>query len=449
MQDADLAGNAFWVRKTDRLVRLRPDWVTFIHGSLHRSAARYVGPGRRAARLRVPRPAASATALRSSTCVEQVAHFTPTLDPIAPHRGMSWLTPLVREVTADSTMTTFKQAYLTNGATPNLVVTGVPSASAAAFKEWVDAFEIKHKGAQNAYKSLYLSPTMDAKVIGSDMAQVDFKAVQGLGETRIAAAAGVPAAVVGISEGLAGSSLNAGNFASSMRRFADLTMRPLWRNACGSFEQIVKVPGDAELWYDDRDVAALKDDIKDRAEVQSLESSAIRQLVDGGFTPESVVDAVVAGDFKRLSHTNLYSVQLQAPLPEGPAPAPEPMPDTAATDAVQAGRDMALGALTIARAAVDRPQPEPPTFNFHVTNPEHRTDITVAAADPAPIEIRNEVTVEPTPVEIRNEVNVEPTPVTVEAGDVTVNVPEQRSTTKRIVREGGQITSIIEEPTDG
>ena len=315
MQDSDLSGNAFWVRKTDRLVRLRPDWVTFIHGSPNDPRLDMWDPDSELLGY-LYQPGGPGNGTLVYYLVEQVAHFAPIPDPIAPHRGMSWLTPLVREVTADSTMTTFKQAYLTNGATPNLVVTGVPSASAASFKEWVDAFEIKHKGAQNAYKSLYLSPTMDAKVIGSDMAQVDFKAVQGLGETRIAAAAGVPAAVVGISEGLAGSSLNAGNFSSAMRRFADLTMRPLWRNACGSFEQIVKVPGDAELWYDDRDVAALKDDIKDRAEVQSLESSAIRQLVDGGFTPESVVDAVVAGDFKRLSHTNLYSVQLQAPLPE-------------------------------------------------------------------------------------------------------------------------------------
>ena len=70
------------------------------------------------------------------------------------------------------------------------------------------------------------------------------------------------------------------------------------------------------------------------------------------------------------------------------------------------------------------------------------TTITVS---PTPVEVRNEVTVEPTPVEI----TVEPTPVTVEAGDVTVNVPEQKPVTRTIVREGGQITHIIEEPTDG
>jgi len=324
MQDNDLSGNAFWLRGVGRLIRLRPDWVTIAYSGsdMWDPDSEVIGY--------LYQPGGTAGGRKPIAYnVEQVAHFAPIPDPLAPHRGMSWLTSLLREVAADSTMTTFKSAYLENGATPNLVVTGVPSASQASFKEWVDAFELKHKGAANAYRSLYLSASMDAKVIGSDMGStgVDFKSVQGLGETRIAAAAGVPAAVVGISEGLAGSSLNAGNFAASMRRFADLTMRPLWRNACGSFAQIIDVPGESELWYDDRDVAALKDDIMSAAEVQAKQAQAIRQYVDAGFEPDSVVNAVNAGDLKRLTHTGLFSVQLQPPMPEQPEPEPEAEPE--------------------------------------------------------------------------------------------------------------------------
>ena len=36
-------------------------------------------------------------------------------------------------------------------------------------------------------------------------------------------------------------------------------------------------------------------------------------LLDGGFEPDSVVDAVSSGDWKRLSHTGKLSVQLQEP----------------------------------------------------------------------------------------------------------------------------------------
>jgi phage portal protein BeeE len=316
MQDADLAGNSFWVRRPGRLARLRPDWVTIVHAGsdMWDPDTELIGyqyqPGG---------PAGGKPIIHY--LAQEVAHFAPTPDPIAPHRGMSWLTPLIREVQADSQMTTHKSSFLASGATPNLVVTGVPSANEESYRKWVAEFEKGHKGARNAGKSLYLSPAMDAKVIGSDMAQIDFKAVQGLGETRIAAAAGVPAAVVGISEGLAGSSLNAGNFAASMRRFADLTMRDAWANVCGSFEVIVPPPPRAELFYDDSDIPALKDDIKSYAEVQGLQAQAIRSLVDAGYEPDSVVDSINAGDLKRLRHSGLYSVQLQPPMPEGP---PEP-----------------------------------------------------------------------------------------------------------------------------
>src|SRR3990172_2833028 len=133
-----------------------------------------------------------------------------------------------------------------------------------------------------------------ADVVGADLQQLDFKLTQGAGESRIAAAAGVPAVVAGFSEGLAGSSLNAGNFAASMRRFADITVRPLWRNAAGSLARIVTVPPGSELWYDDRDIPALKDDIMDAAEAMSRQMLTIESGVRGGFEPGSVVDAVVA-----------------------------------------------------------------------------------------------------------------------------------------------------------
>lgn len=321
MQDNDLGGNAFWLRQPSRLLRLRPDWTTILHGSLSDPNVTMWDPeAELLGYLYQPGgPAGGRDPILYLS--EDVAHVVlGQPDPLAPARGMSWLTPLVREIEADSAMTSHKYAYMTNGATPNLVVVGVPGDTKEKYTEWVDRFSAGHDGVRNAYRSLYLTPGMDAKVLGNDLAQVDFKKVQGLGETRIAAAAGVPAAVVGISEGLAGSSLNAGNFQSAMRRFADLTMRPAWRNVCGSFEQIVPTPSDAELWYDDRDIPALKDDIKDYAEVQSLQSQAVRQYVDAGFDPASVVDAVNAGDLRRLKHTGLYSVQLQPPLPDGPAP---------------------------------------------------------------------------------------------------------------------------------
>jgi hypothetical protein len=90
-------------------------------------------------------------------------------------------------------------------------------------------------------------------------------------------------------------------------------MRPLWRNAAGSLATIVDVPASAELWYDDRDIPFLQEDLKDEADIQSTQAGAIRQLVDAGFDADSVVNAVTAGDLTRLKHSGLFSVQLQKP----------------------------------------------------------------------------------------------------------------------------------------
>ena len=61
------------------------------------------------------------------------------------------------------------------------------------FDQWVQRSSTATKAHVNAYKTLFLAGGADVKVVGADLKQVDFKQVQGAGETRIAAAAGVPA----------------------------------------------------------------------------------------------------------------------------------------------------------------------------------------------------------------------------------------------------------------
>jgi hypothetical protein len=233
-------------------------------------------------------------------------------------------------------MTSHKLKFHEHGATPSLVVTTNLS-DLAKLREWIALFEQNHEGTVNAYKSLYLGSAMDAKVLGSNMQQIDFAKVQGAGEVRIANAGGVPATVVGLSEGLAGSSLNAGNFGSAFRRFADLTMSPAWRNVCGSLEQIVPPTAGSRLWYDTRDIPALKDDIKSAAEVLGVQATAMRTLGDGGWDPDAVVDAITSGDLVRLKgkHTGLLPVQLQIPGAKAPNPdqmTPMPPPDMPSTN---------------------------------------------------------------------------------------------------------------------
>ena len=307
---SSFGGNAFVHRAGERLWMLRPDWVTLIYGGdPWEVGSELVGVGYQPGG---PVGGKKPVIYRPET----VAHYAPIPDPLSPWKGMSWITPVLREIEADQAATTHKDKLFTQGATPNMIVKFDSTVTKELFDAYVKEIKEGHEGVENAYKTLFLGGGGDAQVVGANLQQLDFKKVQGAGETRIANAAGVGAIMAGLSEGLEGSSLNVGNYSSARRKFADGTMRPLWRNVSGSLEWIVNTPqtqsGKAELWYDDRDIAFLQEDRKDLAEIQTGNAAAIRQLIDAGFIPDSVIDAVQSGDLSRLKHSGLYSVQLQA-----------------------------------------------------------------------------------------------------------------------------------------
>jgi phage portal protein BeeE len=319
-QDTSLAGNFYALERRNSLWRMRPDWVGIVLGSQEEDESLadlmtevlgyvYYPGGPHSGKEPVP------------LLPEEVCHYAPIPDPAARFRGMSWLTPVIRELMADSAMTTHKSKFLENGATPNLFIKLDPVVQPEAANKWIELFEQKFGEARgtaylNAYKTLILGGGADVTPIGADMKQLDFKVVQGHGETRIAAAAGTPPVIVGLSEGLEAATYS--NYALAMRRFADLTMRPLWRKAAGALATIIRVPRNAELWYDDRDIPALKKDVKDAAEVQQMQAATVQILFNTGFEPDAILDAVSAGDFMRLKgkHTGKSSVQLQ-PADEG------------------------------------------------------------------------------------------------------------------------------------
>ena len=82
-----------------------------------------------------------------------------------------------------------------------MVVTLDASMSPEEFDAWVDKFEEGHKGALNAYKTIFLAGGADAKVVGADLQQIEFKVTQAHGETRICNAAGIPPIIVGDQRG--------------------------------------------------------------------------------------------------------------------------------------------------------------------------------------------------------------------------------------------------------
>lgn len=312
--DATLAGNSYWLRDRNELVRLRPDWVQvileprMIQGNMvgHRKIGFAYWEG--GYRQNGPEPAL----FRPS----EVAHYAPMPDPLAVYRGMSWITPVIPQIIGDKEMTRHKNSFFANAATPQLSVSLDKAVSREQFEAFIDKFDDKYTGSQNAYKTMFLGGGADVKVIGTNFQQMDFSNVQGKSETLIAAAGGVPPIIVGLSEGLASATYS--NYSQARRRFADGTLHPLWANAAGSLGQLFNRPKDlpgtsARLWYDASENPFLLEDRKDAAEIEGRKASTIRQLIDAGFKPESVVSAVQAEDMSRLQHSGLYSVQLQPP----------------------------------------------------------------------------------------------------------------------------------------
>ncbi len=323
--DVDTAGNAFIARRVVngkvQLKRLQPDWVDILvgtngNGDKNDIDAEVLGyaywPG---GRYSGNDPE---TLLR-----ETVAHIAPIPDPLHRYRGMSWLTPIIRDIQGNSAATAHKDLFFRNGATVNLIVqTGLSSSDLDRFQRWRDLFNESHQGIGNAYKTLFLTQGADATPVGSNFVEMDFTKTQSHSETAIAVAAGVHPVILGISEGLQGSSLNQGNFMAARRLMADMTLRPWWGSFCASMEVVVPAPGGARLWIDERHIPFLAEDIKDTAEVRSTDAQAIKALLDAGWKADAVIDAVTNGDLGRLKgqHSGLFSVQLQ---PAGTTP-PEP-----------------------------------------------------------------------------------------------------------------------------
>jgi len=327
---AGLAGNAFVLEQRDRLRVLRPDWVGLFYGSeLDPDSPDHALDGELLAYVYqvggIGNSQTKPTVLPVG--VDRVAHWVPPglEDPENPGRGMSWITPGLRDIQADQAATEFKTKFLTNGATPNMIVKGLPATTKEQFNEIVDMIEERHTGFANAFKTLYLTGGADATIVGSNLKELDLTHTQGGGETRLSMLSRVPAPVLGIAAGLEGSSLNAGNFGQARRLFADTWVFPTLQDLAHTLSAITDVPyTDAELWFDAIDIPLLREDARDAADINSTKASTISALVSAGYTPESAVAAVESGDFRILKHTGLYSVQLQ---PAG-APAPAPIGGT-------------------------------------------------------------------------------------------------------------------------
>jgi len=330
-QDASVAGNSYtWSPPgEDVLVRLRPDWVTIVSemvpvaggGTYRRKIGYWHEP---------PKTVLDQGAGFMAPAAE-VAHWAPIPDPQANFRGMSWLTPVMRDVQGDDAMSQFKIRYLQANATPNLVIKYAQKLQPGTVDAIRERMTARYGGPSNAGKTLILDQGADLVAVGNSLTQIDFTNVQALGVERVLAAAGVPPLLVGL-ESIKGAGKS---YQEVIRRFGDLTLRPLWRSLCGALEQLVPgVPAGSRLWVDTADIAALQDGEQVRAQVTLIRAQALLALQQSGYDKMSAVKAIEAGDMGQLTEAAeppplpAGNVQHLLPQPGQPGATADPLPPT-------------------------------------------------------------------------------------------------------------------------
>ena len=297
-QDAILAGNFYlWSPPgAERLVRLRPDWTTIVSrvvpvpgGGTYREKLGYWWE---------PPKTVLDQGRGFFVPAEECAHWAPIPDPQASFRGMSPLTPVYRDINADSGMVAFKVKYMENAATPNMILRYPVKLHPGTIDSVRERMAARYGGVDNAFKTLVLDQGADLTVVGSNLEQLDFANVAQAGAERILAALGIPPLLVGL-ETIKGAGKS---YEEVIRRFADLTMRPEWRSCCGALEAIV--PGGVgygtRLWVDTGDIAALQEGEQVRAQVTLIRAQAALALVQAGATLDSAVTAIEAGDMSQI-----------------------------------------------------------------------------------------------------------------------------------------------------
>ena len=317
--DVSMYGNSYWYQsKPNALTWLDPTKMRILTGDAQGPSGKNVG-----STLLGYQAVDEKGHVLENFLANEIIHYRPIADPDHPFRGLSWLASLLGDITTDQYVGDFMRGFLLNSATPNLVVTLPQDMDGDSFAEFRNKMEAAHTGPQSAFKTLYVTGGADVKTVGSNWNDMQLYETRSYGEARLCAAAGVPPSLVGIVEGLKGSSLNAGNYTATRRSFADITIRPLWRMACAAVETVVPPPNSgSRLWYDDRDVAFLAADATDAADIRQKDATTMLSLVNGGMDPASVIVAVTTNDFTQLKPIpDLTSVQLQ-PLPDPDAAEP-------------------------------------------------------------------------------------------------------------------------------
>lgn len=226
---------------------------------------------------------------------DEVSHFCPLPDPFARVRGMSWITPILREVYADQKLLEYKSFHLANGAQPGLTVKYSSKLNDKTIETLRRRLRARYGGPEQAGNVLVLDEGADVMVTGSTLQQLQADAVTHAGERRVAMAAGVPLEILGLEKG---------DYVTAIRRMGDLWARPQWRMICASLEHLLPTSAPqttpVRLWFDVTGIAALREGELARGQTTLVKAQGVASFIAAGFTRVSAIAAAHSGDLTQL-----------------------------------------------------------------------------------------------------------------------------------------------------
>jgi hypothetical protein len=355
MEQDQIAGNAYIWRPPgeDLLVRLRPDWTTIVSEVVNVTGG---GQYRRKVGYFVQDPVKAAAGQDDGQFYPagEVAHWAPIPDPVAEFRGMSWMTPVVRNISSDDGMTQYQIKYLENAASPNLLIRYANKLQPGTIDSIRERMNARYGGVTNAFKTLVLDQGADTTIIGNNLSEMDFSNVSAGGAERILAAAGVPGVLVGI-EPLRGAGRG---YQESMQKFANLWARPTWRSLCSCLETICPPPATgSRLWVDTANIAALQDGELERGQSALVNAQALLTLSQAGYDRMSAVEAVQAADWSLLKESALPPAPAGGPVQHM---MPQQQPGVTATPLPPSDKALPVGSTSPGDGGNGtRPAPQP------------------------------------------------------------------------------------------
>lgn len=141
--------------------------------------------------------------------------------------SIGWVMVLANDIAADSEATSFVGALLANYAQPSMLIkTKMPIRDIEIARRLKAQFMTELGGSHRGEPAL-LDADTEIEKLSFDLKQLEFPSLRAQSESRVAAAAGVPAILIGLKVGLDASTYS--NFESAREFFTETTLAAKWK----------------------------------------------------------------------------------------------------------------------------------------------------------------------------------------------------------------------------